>query len=102
MSAPIAKSQMAFELPQLSYIDTRWEEPAVLPDSGAVEQSGFVAWVAAHIATVRDWRANARSHAELNGMTERELTDIGLNRGDLDRLANARYNQDLVSRAAFF
>ena len=102
MSAPIAKSQMAFELPKLSYIDTSWEEPAIQPVRETVRESGLAAWIAARVAGFRAWRADARSHAELQCLTERELSDMGLNRGDVDRMFDARYNQDLASRAAIF
>jgi uncharacterized protein YjiS (DUF1127 family) len=33
------------------------------------------------------WPARARLRAELASLSERELTDIGLTRGDLDRVA---------------
>ena len=41
MSAPMTKSQMAFELPPLSYIDTRWEEPDGSACSRARPQARF-------------------------------------------------------------
>lgn len=97
MSAPMTKSQMAFELPRLSYIDTRWEEPDVQPVE-PVRHSGFASWIAARVATYRNWRENARALAELNGMSDRELFDVGLNRGDISRMFDDRFNQDLLSR----
>jgi uncharacterized protein YjiS (DUF1127 family) len=98
MSAPMTKGQMAFELPRLSYIDTRWEEPEVQPDAEPRREHGFGSWFAARVAAYRTWRENARALAELSKMTDRELFDVGLNRGDLDRMFDDRYNQDLVSR----
>ncbi len=98
MSAPIAKSQMAFELPKLSYIDTSWEEPTVQPARETVEESGFTAWIAARIADIGVWRAKSRSFAELNSLSDRELYDVGLNRGDLDRVFDDRLNRDLMNR----
>ena len=95
MSAPLTKSQMAFELPHLSYIDTRWEEPAAQPAVEPVRERGFASWVAAF----RTWRENARARAELNNMTDRELFDVGLNRGDLDRMFDDRFNRDLLERS---
>ena len=47
MSAPLTKSQMAFDLPKLSYIDTSWEEPAVQPQVQPVREHGFASWLAA-------------------------------------------------------
>ncbi len=99
MSAPMTKSQMAFELPRLSYIDTRWEEPEVQPAVEPVREHGFASWIAARAATYRTWRENARARAELNSMTDRELVDVGLNRGDVERMFDDRFNQDLLERS---
>jgi uncharacterized protein YjiS (DUF1127 family) len=98
MSAPITKSQMAFELPRLSYIDTRWEEPVVQPNAEPRREHGFASWIAARLAVYRSWRANSRALGELGRMSDRELFDIGLNRGDLDRVFDRRFNHDLVAR----
>ena len=46
MSAPITKSQMAFELPKLSYIDTSLEEPAILAPARPVDGPGLAHWIA--------------------------------------------------------
>ena len=94
MSAPISKSQMAFELPQLSYIDTRWEEPAAEGTIQTAPKRGL----AALIAWFSAWRAESRARAELNGMSDRELFDVGLNRGDFSRIFDDRFNQDLRFR----
>ena len=98
MSAPMTKSQMAFELPHLSYIDTRWEEPMAPPAVEPVRKHGFASWVAARVAAYRNWRENARTLAQLNNMTDRELADVGLNRGDFERIFDDRCNQDLLLR----
>jgi uncharacterized protein YjiS (DUF1127 family) len=98
MSAPITKSQMAFELPRLSYIDTRWEEPVVQLRAEPRREHGFASWIAARVAEYRTWRENSRALTELSGMSDRELFDVGLNRGDLDRMFDHRFNQDLVAR----
>jgi len=100
MSAPLTKSQMAFDLPKLSYIDTRWEEPAVQLVAQPEPQHRFASWIAARIAGFRTWRENARAYSELNNMSDRELYDVGLNRGDLERIFDDRFNQDLRSRVA--
>jgi uncharacterized protein YjiS (DUF1127 family) len=93
---------MAFELPHLSYIDTRWEEPVVQPKAEPVREHGFASWIAARVAAYRTWRQNGRARAELNRMTDRELFDVGLNRGDLDRMFDDRFNQDLLTRTRAF
>ena len=102
MSAPMTKSQMAFELPRLSYIDTRWEEPEVQTDGEPVREHGFASWIAARVASWRTWRQNAAARAELNNMTDHELVDVGLNRGDLDRMFDDRFNADLLRRSRTF
>lgn len=98
MSAPMTKSQMAFDLPQLSYIDTSWEEPDVQPAAAPIREHGFASWIAARVHGYRAWREKARAYAELNRMTDRELSDVGLNRGDFDRIFDDRFNQDLLLR----
>jgi len=100
MSAPLTRDQIAFELPQLSYIDTRWEEPVVARPAAPGHR--FADWLAARIAALRTRSQNRRARGELAAMSERELFDIGLNRGDLDRMFDDRFNQDLVARCRAF
>jgi uncharacterized protein YjiS (DUF1127 family) len=95
----MTKSQLAFELPPLSYIDTRWEEPVVQPAIAPVRKHGFASWIAARVAAFRTWRENARALAELSGMSDRELVDVGLTRGDINRMFDDRFNQDLLERS---
>jgi uncharacterized protein YjiS (DUF1127 family) len=99
MSAPMTKSQLAFELPSLSYIDTRWEEPAVQPAVVPVRKHGFASWIATRVAAYRTWRDNSRLLAELGSMSDRDLLDVGLTRGDLRRIFDDRLNQDLMVRS---
>jgi uncharacterized protein YjiS (DUF1127 family) len=99
MSAPMTKSQLAFELPPLSYIDTRWEEPAAPATVVPARKHGFASWIAARVAAYRTWRQNARALAELSIMSDRELFDVGLTRGDLHRIFDDRLNQDLMERS---
>jgi uncharacterized protein YjiS (DUF1127 family) len=94
----MTKSQLAFELPPLSYIDTRWEEPDVQTSIVPVRKHGFASWVAARAAAYRTWRENSRALAELSGMSDRELFDVGLTRGDLHRVFDDRLNRDLMER----
>ncbi len=98
MSAPLTKSQMAFDLPKLTYIDTRWEEPAVQPHALPERNGGFASWFSASVDAFRSWRAHSRAIAELGNMSDRELLDVGLNRGDIDRIFDDRFNYDLRAR----
>jgi uncharacterized protein YjiS (DUF1127 family) len=98
MSAPIAKDQLAFQLPNLTYVDARYEEPN-LRTSYAEPRRGFGIWLATRVAAFRAWREKQAALAELEGMSEHELADIGLSRADLHRLFDPSHNQDLVARS---
>jgi uncharacterized protein YjiS (DUF1127 family) len=102
MSAPLTKNQMAFELPKLSYIDISWEEPVVRPSAEPVRKHGFASWLASGADAVRTWRARERAITELSLMSDRELYDVGLNRGDMERIFDDRFNQDLKARGRAF
>jgi uncharacterized protein YjiS (DUF1127 family) len=98
MSAPIGKNQLAFQLPNLSYIDVSLEEPnlrvAPTPRSRA-RRSGLFARLARGF---RAWRKRQSMIAELEAMSDRELLDIGLARADIMRVTDPRYNTDLRCR----
>lgn len=101
MSAPTANSQFSFELPNLSYVDARWEEPSLRSVRRPVPQRrGFGVFLADCIAAVIAWRRQQVALAELETMTNHELLDIGLTRADLRRLFDPAHNRDLVKRAA--
>lgn len=95
MSALLAKDQLAFELPNLTYVDSHLEDPVLPPVSGADRLHGLRGWLAAFQA----WRAKQAARAELEMMSDRELTDIGLTRADLPRVLNDNCNQDLRDRS---
>jgi uncharacterized protein YjiS (DUF1127 family) len=94
----MTKAQIAFELPQLSYVHTLRDEPVAAPRP----EQGFATWLKGRIAAFRVWRENQRALAELNNMTERELLDVGLTRADCVRLFDNRFNMDLRARARVF
>jgi uncharacterized protein YjiS (DUF1127 family) len=98
MSAPIAKDRLAFQLPNLTYVDARYEEPN-LRASFVEQPRGFGVWLAARMTAFRAWREKNAALAELEGMSEHELADIGLSRADLHRLFDPAHNQDLVARS---
>jgi len=99
MTASVANSQFAFQLPNLSYVDASWEEP----DLRAARQStprkpGLWARLSARIIALPAWHQQAKARAELDLMTDRELLDIGLSRTDLGRVFMAEHNTDLMRR----
>ena len=95
MSAVTANNQFAFELPNLTYVDTRLEDPVLPPIADFERPHGLRAWLAAFHA----WREKQAALAELELMSDRELADIGLNRCDVPRVFNDNFNQDLRSRS---
>jgi uncharacterized protein YjiS (DUF1127 family) len=96
MSAPIAKSQFAFELPKLSYVDASLDDPILRPS--APEPHGLQHLVAGCVEAVRKWREQHAAMAELSMMSDRELADIGVNRSDLGRLFNEEFRNELATQ----
>lgn len=96
MSAPIAKSQLTFELPNLTYVDASREEATLRAPLAPAKPHGLKAW----IAGFRAWREKQASMAELEMMSDRELIDIGLTRSDVRRVFADNYNNDLRDRPA--
>jgi uncharacterized protein YjiS (DUF1127 family) len=96
MSAPIAKSQFTFELPNLTYVDTSLEEANLRAPAAPAKPRGLKALIAAF----RAWREKQASLAELGMMSDRELLDIGLTRADVHRVFQDTYNSDLRDRMA--
>ena len=99
MNARTANSQLSFQLPSMSYIDAKWEEPNLreLPKLER-RRGGLVAWLVGRLAAFNAWRQERQALAELESMTDRELLDIGLSRSDLGRVFNPAYNVDLRAR----
>ena len=97
MSAPITKSQLTFAAANLSYIDASAEEPNLRALPAAEPKSGMFAWVAQRYAAFVAWNKTQEQAAELSGMSERDLADIGLNRGDLKRVFTPEFNRDLIA-----
>ena len=73
MSSPTAKSQLAFQLPLLSYVDVHQEEPELGTPVQPRKSRGILALIAAFKA----WREKRTDKALLLMMTDRELSDIG-------------------------
>ena len=94
MSAPIAKSQLQFALPSLSYVDASWEEPNLRTAVRPAAKRGLGGWIVGRIAILRAWNRQRHEAAELRSMTDRELADIGLNRGDIGRAFTPAFGHD--------
>ena len=97
MSASTTNSQFEFRLPSLSYIDAKWEEPALRTPTSprAVRKTGLAAWLSRQVASYVAWRNEQAAAAELSAMSDYELADIGLSRSDLSRVFKPGFDQDL-------
>ena len=101
MSVHTADSQFSFQLPSLSYIDAKWEEPNLRTTAPqTVRKGGLAAWLSRQVAAFIMWRRNSEAMSELASMSDRELMDIGMNRGDLARAFDPACNEDLRQRGA--
>lgn len=101
MSVHTADSRFSFQLPSLSYIDAKWEEPNLRTAAPqAVRKGGLGAWLSSQVAAFIVWRRNSEAMGELASMSDHELMDIGMNRGDLVRAFDPAHNQDLRQRGA--
>jgi len=100
MSVHTADSQFSFQLPSLSYIDAKWEEPnlRVAARPSVVRKGGLAAWLSRRVAAFVAWHRNSDAMSELSGMSDRELMDIGLSRADVGRVFDPEFNQDLRLR----
>jgi uncharacterized protein YjiS (DUF1127 family) len=91
-------SQFTFALPSLSYVDTSLEDQNRIEAGRPAESRGFAEWLAGRVAAFREWNAQRRALAELSVMSDRELMDVGLNRGDFVRMFDSSANADLRER----
>jgi uncharacterized protein YjiS (DUF1127 family) len=101
MSAQTADSQFVFQLPSLSYIDAKWEEPNLrTPDvaRSTVRQGGLAAWLSRQVSAFVAWNRESEAARELSSMSDRELMDIGLNRTDIGRVFSTGFNEDMHQR----
>lgn len=104
MSAHTADSQFSFQLPSMSYIDAKWEEPnlrtpSVAPNVG--RKGALAAWLSRQFAAFAAWRVERVAAAELALLSDRELADIGLSRSDVGRVFELGFNEDLRQRGTF-
>lgn len=101
MSVHTANPKFSFELPSMSYIDARWEEPNLrtppVPPR-VVRKRGLAAWLSHRLAAFLAWRQDSQSAAELSSMSDHELMDIGLTRADITRVFDKNLNADLQQR----
>jgi len=95
MTAQFTKTNLTFELPRQTYINARLEEPNLFAEPAAPARQGVFAWIAARVAAFAAWNQQSAQAAELYAMTDRELDDIGVTRGDVGRMFSANAARDL-------
>ena len=100
MSTSTADNHFSFTLPTLSYVDTSQEDQNLDLAERPAPAGGSSGWMSALVAAFRLWNAERKAMAELSLMTDRELMDVGLNRGDFGRMFNETANADLRERGA--
>ena len=101
MSVQTVKSKFEFELPSMSYIDAKWEEPNLRSPAATdfpVRKSGLAGWLARRAEAVKTWRRDSRAASELAMMSDHDLADIGISRSDLNRVFSPAFNEDLRQR----
>lgn len=91
MNAQIAKDQFTFSLGNASYVDNSYDEPEVTTVKPL--QSG---WMRRIVAAFAAWRQRQAVMREMEMMTDRELSDIGLSRSDLSRVCDPAFAPDRV------
>jgi uncharacterized protein YjiS (DUF1127 family) len=104
MSAYTAESQLSFQLPSLSYIDAKWEEPNLRGPSTApqgVRKTGLAVWLSRQVTAFITRRRNREAALELAAMSDRELIDIGISRSDLSRVFDPAFSQELSRRGSY-
>lgn len=94
MSAPLAKSDFVFKLStSRSYIGPDYD-PAPLPVAQPAPRSlgrALGDGLAFVVDKARTWVSRQATLAEMGSMSDRELADIGLSRGDLPRVFDAEF-----------
>lgn len=98
MSTSTADNHFSFTLPSLTYVDTSLEDQNRGDDVRVAPAGGFSEWVASRVAAFRVWNTQRKAMAELTRMSDRELMDVGLNRGDFARMFDDSANADLRAR----
>lgn len=83
MDARLTKSEAAYLLPATPMAD---QVEAIRLAAGRARDAALVQGLARIADRILGWPARARARAELAALTSRELADIGLTRGEIDRV----------------
>jgi uncharacterized protein YjiS (DUF1127 family) len=87
MDAHFTKTEASYLLPTTPIAD---QVEVIRLAAGRARDAAAMRGVARFVDRVLGWPARVRARAELASLTERELSDIGLTRGDIDRVADGQ------------
>lgn len=92
MNAPVTQDHFEFSLGNLSYIGPSYEEPQtarVNAPSGTSKS-----WFGRIVSAFAEWRQRQAVLQEMQTMSDRELSDIGLSRSDLAHVFDPKFAAD--------
>ena len=97
MTAQNSKQALAFKLPHMLSYSSTWADAdyePVLPARrpSVLQRLGRV------LHSVIEFSQHAATRAELAGMTDRELADIGLSRYDINRVFDPAFEREYADR----
>src|SRR3954452_22403590 len=98
MSGHTANQNFNFQLPSLSYIDAKWEEPNLRAPAQTMDAASKTGMFARLMARYRAWQRDRQGMAEFASMSDYELADIGLSRSDVHRVFDPTLSEDLQFR----
>ena len=98
MSAPIAKTELSFKLPESLSYHTTWDDADCEPVLPARRRGLLARLAGAVVARYAAWNARRLALEELTGMTDRELADIGLSRADIPRVSEQDFADEHAAR----
>jgi uncharacterized protein YjiS (DUF1127 family) len=92
MNAPMTQDQFTYSLGNLSYVDYSYDEPPVTTVEAPTHGIGH--WLGRIVAGFANWRRQQATLREMDMLTERELSDIGLSRSDVPRVFDPGFVAD--------
>jgi uncharacterized protein YjiS (DUF1127 family) len=92
MNAPMTQDQLNYSLGNLSYVDYSFAEPPVTTVETPKRSLGE--WLITVVTAFAEWRRRQATLREMDMLTERELSDIGLSRTDLPRVFDPAFAAD--------
>jgi uncharacterized protein YjiS (DUF1127 family) len=92
MNAPVARNHFEFSLGNVSYIGPAYEDPQTTEFKPSAHGAG--GWLGKLVTAVAEWHQRQAVLREMQTMSDRELSDIGLSRADLARVFDPSFAAD--------